>query len=203
MKLVLTGLIRTFLLGFFTLIPSVFTIWFLWFLLTGIDHLFKQLFLLFIHEDSYFPGLGLLVAIAISFGVGIAMKASVLRSMVGFLERVLCSIPLIKTIYGAFKDFSDYFSGQKKEKTSRMVMVRVPNSEFRMLGMVTQEHPDNDLGKSVSDKVLVYFPMSYQVGGYMLLVDKSAIEPLALPVEGAMRYILTAGISHAKRPNKV
>jgi uncharacterized membrane protein len=36
--------------------------------------------------------------------------------------------------------------------------------------------------------------MSYQVGGYTLLVPKAEIEILDIPVEQAMRFVLTAGI---------
>ena len=199
MKSATKGITRAFLLGFFTLIPSAFTIWVVWVLLYTMDHVFEQLLLVFIPETSYIPGFGLLAALVFSFGVGVAMQATALPKLINFFERILYSIPLIKTVYGAFKDFSDFLSGQKKEKLSRMVMVKVPNSEHRILGMVTQEHPEQDLGKSVNDKLLIYFPMSYQVGGYMLLVDKKDVEPLSLPVEDAMRYILTAGVSHAKR----
>lgn len=127
------------------------------------------------------------------------MQATALPRLVTFLERIVFAIPLIRTAYGAFKDFSDFLSGGKKEKKSRMVLVRVPNSQHRMLGLVTQENPGQDLGPMVADHLLVYFPMSYQLGGYALLVNKSDVEALKLPVDDAMRYILTAGISHAKR----
>jgi len=190
---------RTLLLGFFTLIPSAFTFWLVWVLLTTTDHLFKELLLTVLPVRFYWPGLGLVAAVAISYGVGVAMQVTALPRLVKFCEKVLFSIPLIKTVYGAFKDFSDFLSGQRKEKHSRIVMVRIPNSEHRMLGLVTQEHPEQDLGTNVADQLLVYFPMSYQVGGYTLLVAKSEVEPLALSVDDAMRYILTAGISHAKR----
>jgi uncharacterized membrane protein len=43
----------------------------------------------------------------------------------------------------------------------------------------------------------VYFPMSYQIGGYTALLPRSRIEPLDIPVEAAMRLVLTGGISGA------
>jgi uncharacterized membrane protein len=46
--------------------------------------------------------------------------------------------------------------------------------------------------------VAVYLPMSYQIGGYTLYLPGSSIEPLDMPVEDAMRLILTAGLSSSK-----
>jgi uncharacterized membrane protein len=45
--------------------------------------------------------------------------------------------------------------------------------------------------------VAVYFPMSYQIGGYTLLLPREQLEPLDLPVEAAMRLVLTGGMSGA------
>jgi uncharacterized membrane protein len=43
--------------------------------------------------------------------------------------------------------------------------------------------------------VAVYFPMSYQIGGYTLMVPRERLQPLDLPVETAMRVVLTGGMS--------
>jgi uncharacterized membrane protein len=37
--------------------------------------------------------------------------------------------------------------------------------------------------------------MSYQIGGYTVLVPRSAIVPLDMRVETAMRLVLTGGLS--------
>ena len=47
--------------------------------------------------------------------------------------------------------------------------------------------------------IAVYLPMSYQVGGYTLMLPRDAVEPLDMSVDEAMRYALTAGMSTARR----
>jgi uncharacterized membrane protein len=42
--------------------------------------------------------------------------------------------------------------------------------------------------------VAVYLPMSYQVGGYTLFLPRSALTPIDMSREDAMRFILTAGL---------
>ncbi|MFZ9061550.1 MAG: hypothetical protein ACO218_10050, partial [Steroidobacteraceae bacterium] len=51
------------------------------------------------------------------------------------------------------------------------------------------------LGEGMAGSVAVYFPMSYQIGGYTLMVPRERLQPLDLPVETAMRVVLTGGMS--------
>ena len=41
-------------------------------------------------------------------------------------------------------------------------------------------------------------PMSYQVGGYTLFLPPSALTPLDIPFETAMRLVLTGGVSQQR-----
>jgi uncharacterized membrane protein len=43
--------------------------------------------------------------------------------------------------------------------------------------------------------VTVYLPMSFQIGGFIALLPRHAVQPINMKVEDALRYILTAGIN--------
>jgi uncharacterized membrane protein len=43
--------------------------------------------------------------------------------------------------------------------------------------------------------IMVYMPMSYQVGGYTALVPRASVQPVDMSFEEAMRFTLTAGLS--------
>jgi uncharacterized membrane protein len=43
--------------------------------------------------------------------------------------------------------------------------------------------------------ILVYMPMSYQVGGYTALIPRASVQPVDMSFEEAMRFTLTAGLS--------
>jgi uncharacterized membrane protein len=47
------------------------------------------------------------------------------------------------------------------------------------------------------DRIMVYLPMSYMIGGYAVLVPRSAVRPLDMNMEEAMRFALTAGVTGA------
>jgi uncharacterized membrane protein len=48
-------------------------------------------------------------------------------------------------------------------------------------------------------KVGVYLPMSYQIGGYLLIVDEIDVRPIEMEMEEALRIALAAGISSNKK----
>ncbi len=49
------------------------------------------------------------------------------------------------------------------------------------------------------DKVAVYLPLSYQLGGYTVYLSKDRVKVIDMSVEDAMRRVLTAGLSTKKK----
>ena len=112
-------------------------------------------------------------------------------------ERFLDRIPVVKTIYGATRDFVRLIpAGGKRRDLRRVVLARF--GEAQVIGFVTQDDAA-ELGivHEQDGLVAVYFPMSYQIGGYTALLPRSRVVPLDLPVEAAMRMVLTGGVSGA------
>ena len=71
---------------------------------------------------------------------------------------------------------------------------------MQVVGLVTQTNMDNmpnDFRQE--DSLLVYVPMSYGIGGYAVLVPRSATKPLDMSMEDAMRFTLTAGVTGNQR----
>jgi uncharacterized membrane protein len=71
---------------------------------------------------------------------------------------------------------------------------------MRVLGLVTREdfsHLPDGIGDDQS--VAVYVPMSYQLGGFTLIVKKSQLQPISMSTEDALRFAITAGMK-AKTP---
>ncbi len=52
------------------------------------------------------------------------------------------------------------------------------------------------------DGVAVYLPMSYQVGGFTLFMPRSKLQPVDIPVDEALRFALTAGMSAQAEPGE-
>jgi uncharacterized membrane protein len=79
---------------------------------------------------------------------------------------------------------------------NQVVMVQIGDSRARVLGLVTREDfSDLPPGIGAKDSVAVYVPMSYQLGGFTTIVPRSAIQPVNMTMEEAMRFAVTAGLS--------
>ena len=179
--------------GFITLLPVVLTIYLLYWLAVSSEQVMGNALKLILPDTVYFPGLGMIAGLFLVFIVGLMMNAYMVRKIFALGEQLLYHLPLIKTIYRAFRDFFDFFS-PKKEQFGQVVAVTINGME--LVGFVTQKNPQR-LPESFRDRdsVLVYLPMSYMVGGYTVLVPRSELRPLKMSMEEAMRFVLTAGIT--------
>jgi len=184
---------KTLLTGFITLLPLVLTLYLLYWLGVSSEELMGNLFRKILPEGAYFPGLGMFAGIFIVFIVGLMMKAYLVRKIFSLAEDLLYRLPLIKSVYRAFRDFFDFFS-PNKEGLGQAVAITFNGME--LIGFITQEDPER-LPPSFRDRdcVLVYLPMSYMVGGYTILVKEEDVRPLDMSRDEAMRFVLTAGIT--------
>ena len=184
---------KALLTGFITLLPVVLTIYLLYWLGTSSEEVMGNAFKYLFPKSKYFPGLGMLVGIIVVLTVGLMMNAYLVQKLFSFGEKILYRLPLIKSIYRAFRDFFDFFS-PNKEGLGQVVAITINGME--VVGFMTQDDPKR-LPPSFRDRdsVLVYLPMSYMVGGYTLLVPLSNLRPLEMSRDEAMRFVLTAGIT--------
>ena len=50
----------------------------------------------------------------------------------------------------------------------------------------------------MDDPVIVYFQMSYQIGGYSMFIPRKNLTLLDMSIEESFRFVMTAGISNTK-----
>lgn len=186
-------LIRLFLKGLVTLIPIVLTvailIWLAGIAEAGMGVLIRQI----LPEEAYVPGMGLLAGVGVVVLAGLMSQLWLFRRILDLGGEILDRMPLVKSVYRAIKDFVDYFdsSGHGLQKVVRVTHPELP---VALLGFVTREDFE-DLPFGGEDEVAVYFPMSYQIGGYTLFIPRTWVEPVNLSFEDGMRLILTAAVS--------
>jgi len=190
----------TFLQGLAITLPLALTVALLyWFAAMAEDFLGGLIRHLF-PEMQYWTGLGTLAAIGIVFVAGILMNAWIARRLMRLFDSLLDRIPLVKSVYGSLRDIAKLLPDKDaKSRFKKVVSVRVAE-QVRLVGFVTVEDfaALSQPGGQDTGTVGVYLPMSYQIGGFTVFVPKSALEPLEMSVEDAMRFTLTAGVSGGK-----
>ena len=183
----------TLLTGFITLLPVVLTIYLLFWLAISSEQVMGGALRWLLPNAFYFPGMGMITGLVLVFFVGLLMKAIFVRHLFALGEQILYKLPLIKTIYRVMRDLFDFFS-PKKEGFGQVVIVIM--NDMEMIGFITQEDMER-LPESFRNpnRVLVYVPMSYMVGGFTLLIPRENIRPCKMSMDEAMRFVLTAGIT--------
>lgn len=185
---------RTFITGLITLLPLLVTLYLLYWLARGAEAVLGGWIGQLLPADWYIPGLGLLAGLALVFLVGLAMRAWLVQRFFDRGEALLYRIPVVRTVYGSVRDFL-HFLAQHSDRRQFHEVVAVRQGESYVIGFVTRSDLEWLQGPSaLRERVAVYFPMSYQIGGYTVLLPRSALEPLDMSMEEAMRFVLTAGV---------
>lgn len=186
---------NTFLKGLAALLPVALTTFFVYWLATTAETIASGPLRVLLPEDTYWPGLGLVAACLLVLLVGVLVDAYIVRRWWRFGESLLARIPIVKTIFGALKDFTRFLpAGGKARDLKRVVIWRMQTAH--LIGFVTEEELSPKLfGERTADLVAVYFPMSYQIGGYTLYLHKSELQETTLSVEEGMRLVLIGGIT--------
>jgi uncharacterized membrane protein len=183
----------TFLKGLFTLLPLLLSIYvFLWFL-NWVEGFSRGVLTIVWPDSWYIPGMGTVVVLILIFAFGTVVDQPFTRWIFRVIEGLFQEVPIIKTVYIAIKDFTEYLQPNKGKKSNQVVLVKFAGTDIEMIGLMTRESlagmPDP---VTKPDRVAVYFPYSYQFGGFTLFLPRAWVHPTNLPVEAAMRSIITA-----------
>ncbi|MES2964748.1 MAG: DUF502 domain-containing protein, partial [Bdellovibrionota bacterium] len=184
---------RIFLKGLFTLLPILLTIFLLVWVASSAEWAFGEPLRAFL--PFYFPGLGVAVALTVIFIVGLLVNNYLTQKFVEMLETQLERVPIIKSIYSPLRDVTQLFARKDGAATQqRVVLVKFEGAE--VMGLVTRD-TFGDLPKGMAvdgDKIAVFLPFSYGVGGITVLASKSSVRETDLPAEKAMQLAITGWI---------
>ncbi|MEZ5559606.1 MAG: DUF502 domain-containing protein [Pseudomonadales bacterium] len=181
--------------GLAALLPLILTLYALYWIVVTLETLLSRL----VPESLYVPGAGLALGVLLAFGFGVLMHLFLFERLVNYGKGLLNRIPVVKSLYNALEDFFNYLGHRSTEDLSRVVLATVADG-IQLIGFVTNAEFKTP-GRAQADggpKVAVYLPMSYQLGGFMVLLPPERLEPLDIGAEDAMRLVLTAGVQAPK-----
>ena len=214
----LTQLRTWFLQGIALLAPLTITLALLIWLGQSVEVFVDGLLHRLLPEAWYIPGMGLVAALIVTLAAGLLANLFLVRWLLELAERVLDRIPLVKSLFQGLKDVARFFARTGDQDLGRPVAVTLPvgDASVQLVGFMMQEHarlPFVDAGAGAGgaagaatgagtgtatsaeqpDLVAVYLPMSYQIGGYTLYLERSRVRPLAVGAEQALRSVITGG----------
>lgn len=196
--------LRILLTGLVIVIPFAITMSIVWSIVAWLDGIGRQpiqwLFpARFFREGGWmhewgFRGLGIILVILLVYVVGLLMHFLLFQWAIRSVERVFTRLPGIKTIYVSVKDLLKLF-GSSSKRIGRVVEYTPPGTGVAILGILTNEFPQVPPGADGVQRVAVFFPLAYMIGGPVAFVDRKQLRELDMPVEMAMRLSATAHLS--------
>lgn len=185
--------------GLLTALPLGLTVYLLYFFFRWTEALTMQLVRPFI-GDFYLPGLGLILGLTGILLLGFLVSQRCVGKLFSLIELPFTNLPVIKSIYSSLKDFADYFSpNRNKARQQTVVALRMPGHDLEIVGLITRQYVDDlPTGFMQGNRVAVYLPMGYMIGGYTVFVPRDWVQPIDMTVEEAMRSSLFAWMSAAE-----
>jgi uncharacterized membrane protein len=191
-------LYQYFFRGLITFLPLALTVYVLVLFVTWIEGTAMWLVRPLIGE-YYLPGLGIALGILLILALGILISQPITARLLSWVELPFTNLPVVKSIYSSLKNFADYFAPHEQD-TQQVVLLQWPDNGLSIVGLVTRQSMYG-LPKGLrelDDRVAVYLPMGYMIGGYTVFVPRSWTRPIDMTVEEAMRSALIAFMASNK-----
>ncbi|MGD2175643.1 MAG: DUF502 domain-containing protein [Candidatus Brocadiaceae bacterium] len=148
-----------------------------------------------------FPGLGVLVGMGGIYVAGLLARTWLLRWPLRLAESAVEHIPLVKSLYSAIKDLLQFLGGTEAESRGKPCVLKSDDERVRLLGLVTQRSPGKFLAEDDEERIAVYLPMSYQIGGFTFYVPPENVREIeGMSVEELLKLCMTAGVGTAELP---
>ncbi len=197
---------RVLITGLVILVPVALTGYILLTLFRLMDGIFAPVIDRAIGErlpGVHIPGLGLLLTLLVILLLGWLSTNVVGRKLIQLGERLICKIPVAKSIYSATKGVLEAVSQQQTEAFQRVVMIEYPKGGIYALAFVTNNAQWPGLADGTEDMLLVFVPTTPNpTSGFLLLVPRSGAIELSMTVEEGIRLVISGGLLLPRIPKR-
>jgi len=116
------------------------------------------------------------------------------------VERLLLKVPFVSGIYKSCRDFIGVIFSTRDPSFSRVVWFPFPTKEQKALAVITNEMLLTTDGSLPQEFVSVYLPGTPNpTVGFLLLCPKKDIVPTNIPVDSAMKWVISCGSSEVEK----
>lgn len=143
----------------------------------------------------HIPGFGLLATFMVILVTGMVVANYLGERLVGFWERVLGKIPLVRSIYSAVKQVTEAFVGSE-QSFQKAYLVEYPRRGAWTIAFQTSTKLGEAQCKTgLSHVVNIFVPTTPNpTSGFFLMVPESDLRPLDMSVEQALKMIISGGV---------
>lgn len=184
-----------FLTGILVTAPVTITVWLSWQILQFFDRTVRGLVPVEWYPDFAVPGLGLLV---VFFGLTLVgfLTAGILgRFFLHTSERILSSMPVVRSVYSAIKQILETVLKQKATAFRQVVLIEYPRKDIWAVGFVSGPTKGEVYRTLDQDLVNVFLPTTPNpTSGFLLFVPKDDVKVLSMSIEEGIKLVVSGGI---------
>ena len=151
-----------------------------------------------------FPGFGILILVTAILFCGFLVTNYFGRVLHRSIDGLMMKIPLIATIYSAFKEIAQFFFQEKIGKIQQVVLIEWPRPGAYMIGFKTNATTRiviDKVGKNLINVMIPHVPNP--LTGFVVMLPDDLVKTLDMTVEEAFQIIVSGGVidPHALSPD--
>ncbi|WP_424926718.1 DUF502 domain-containing protein [Amaricoccus tamworthensis] len=191
---------RDFLTGLVVVLPMFLTVYLVWTTIGFIDAKVVPLIPGRYNPENIFGrnifGLGVIVFLAFTTTIGALTKGIMGRQILGFGERLVERMPVVRSIYNGLKQIAETIFSQSNNSFQTACLIEYPRKGVFALAFVSTDTNGEVLRRSGADKLVsVFVPTTPNpTSGFLLFLPKDEVKPLDMTVEEAAKMIISAGL---------
>ncbi len=194
-----------FLTGIIVAAPIGITIWLSLQIVEIIDNSVTGLVPDRFHPENYLPvgipGIGVLILLVGLTLIGFVTANFLGRTLLGFGERFVDRMPVVRSIYGALKQIFETVLAQSSTSFREVVLVEYPRKGVWALAFVTST-TRGEVQNLVEDEVVnVFLPTTPNpTSGFLLFVPRRDLVVLHMTVEEGIKMVISGGLVTPEDP---
>ncbi len=183
---------RYFLTGLLAISPLAITVWFSWRFYDLISANIRPWMervpgLGDAYPEFLLTVMGIAVFVLLTTLIGMFTRNLIGMALFRMLERIIEKIPVVKSVFSATKQISQVFLQGRRTAFQKVVVFEYPRQNLFSLGFVTRDEPGDQM-------VNVFLPTTPNpTSGYMLMVPRHELREIEVPVEEAIKLIISGG----------
>ena len=156
--------------------------------------------------DQYpaLDAIGLIVAMGLVYLIGMLLGGFFGRQVYARIEALIARVPGFKQIYPHVKQVVDLIMGEKAMAFNRVVLIEWPRRECWTLGFVTGNSIKGARDVGGGEMVSVFVPTTpTPFTGFVVNVRSTEVKDMAMSIDEALRFIITAGVLTPEKDKKM
>lgn len=192
---------RYFLSGMVVILPLALSVYILIFIITFADGLLGKFIEPYFSKEFgfYFRGLSILIGVYVIILVGFFATNFFGRQIYNFFERILIRLPFFRQVYPAIKEIALFLFSGEKLAFQQVVIIEYPRKGLYSFGFLTNDTSDRVNKLTRHDLCNVFIPSAPgPLTGYVLMVPRKEVILTQIPVEEAIKFIVSGGVVNPK-----